>query len=100
MANPGVDPESWGGRKAQQYVQLVAATYGRTCWLCGLPVLANERFTADHVIPRSKGGAVYDLLNLAPAHKHCNESRGNRPAESYDHVEDSTSWFDTAREDA
>lgn len=67
----------WGGRKAIQYVRLTLAEYGTVCWLCGLP----GSNTADHVIPRSKGGAVYDLLNLAPAHKRCNESRGNRTPE-------------------
>lgn len=68
--------EPWGGRKAQQYVALTLETYGRVCWLCGLPGAT----TADHIIPRSKGGAVYDLANLGPAHKRCNESRGNRAA--------------------
>lgn len=69
--------ERWSGRKAQQYVRLTLAEYGTVCWLCGLP----GSDTADHVIPRSKGGAVYNLANLAPAHRPCNESRGNRPAE-------------------
>jgi 5-methylcytosine-specific restriction endonuclease McrA len=79
----------WGGRKAQEYVRLTLQTYGDVCWLCRLPG-AN---TADHVIPRSKGGAVYDLQNLAPAHKRCNESRGNRPPEAYTRIEDGTAYF-------
>lgn len=81
--------ETWGGRKAQQYVELTLSTYGRVCWLCGLPGAT----TADHIIPRSRGGAVYHLANLGPAHKHCNESRGNRPAESYALIEDGLAWF-------
>lgn len=76
LADPSAPTERWGGRKAQQYVKACLETYGSTCWLCGLPG-AN---TADHVIPRSLGGAVYDLANLAPAHKRCNEARGNRPS--------------------
>jgi 5-methylcytosine-specific restriction endonuclease McrA len=76
LADPGAEPEEWGGRKAQEYVALTLTTYGRVCWLCGLPGATS----ADHVIPRSKRGAVYDLRNLAPAHKRCNESRGNRTA--------------------
>jgi 5-methylcytosine-specific restriction endonuclease McrA len=91
LAEPGA-PESWGGRKAQDYVRLTLDTYGRVCWLCGLPG-AN---TADHVIPRSRGGAVYDLNNLGPAHKPCNESRGNRPAVEFELIEDGTAWFTPA----
>ena len=74
-ADPDAPIEQWGGRKAQQFVRLTLAKYGEVCWNCGLP----GSNTADHVIPRSKGGAVYDLDNLAPSHRRCNESRGNRP---------------------
>lgn len=74
LADPELPPQQWGGRKAQQYVRLTLAEYGHVCWLCGLP----GSNTADHVIPRSKGGSVYELANLAPAHRRCNESRGNK----------------------
>jgi 5-methylcytosine-specific restriction endonuclease McrA len=43
------------------------------CWICGLPG-ANS---ADHLIPRSKGGNHSDA-NLAAAHMYCNRQRGNR----------------------
>ncbi|GAA4178970.1 HNH endonuclease signature motif containing protein [Gryllotalpicola koreensis] len=82
----------WGGRKAQEYVQLTLQTYGTVCWLCGLPGATS----ADHVIPRSKGGAVYNLDNLGPAHERCNESRGNRPADTYQLIEDGLAWFSVA----
>lgn len=74
LADPAAPLEKWGGRKAQQYVRACLVTYGTVCWLCGLPGATS----ADHVIPRSKGGACYDLLNLGPSHKRCNEARGNR----------------------
>lgn len=74
LAHPDAKPEVWGGRKAQQYVALTLRTYGTRCWLCGW----KGADSADHVIPRSKGGAVYDLDNLAPSHKSCNYARGNR----------------------
>jgi 5-methylcytosine-specific restriction endonuclease McrA len=73
-ADPQAKPETWGGRKAQEYTRLTLATYGTVCWLCGLPGSTS----ADHVIPRSKGGAVYDLRNLGPSHAKCNYARGNR----------------------
>jgi 5-methylcytosine-specific restriction endonuclease McrA len=92
LADPSAPAEAWGGRKAQEYTQLCLATYGTMCWLCRLPGAT----TADHIVPRSRGGAVYDIRNLGPAHKRCNESRGNRPPEEYDLIEDGTGWFDVA----
>ena len=44
------------------------------CWLCGRPG-AN---TADHVIPRSRGGATLDMNNLKAAHGVCNSRKGTR----------------------
>jgi len=64
----------WGGRRAQQYVQATLSTYGDICIICGLPGADS----ADHVIPRAEGGAVYDLDNLGPAHRRCNYARGKR----------------------
>jgi len=77
MADPGA-VETWGGRKATEYVDKTLATYGWVCWLCGLPITSRKTATADHVIPVSKGGAVYNLDNLGPAHRPCNYARGNR----------------------
>nr|WP_278101906.1 HNH endonuclease signature motif containing protein [Microbacterium proteolyticum] len=48
--------------------------YGDVCIICGRPGSTS----ADHVIPRSKGGAVYDLDNLGPAHERCNYARQDR----------------------
>jgi 5-methylcytosine-specific restriction endonuclease McrA len=45
------------------------------CALCGHPGADS----VDHIIPVSKGGALYDLANLRPAHHDCNSRRGNRP---------------------
>ena len=90
LADPDAPAETWGGRKAQQYVRLTLAEYGTVCCLCGLPGATS----ADHVIPRSKGGAVYDLRNLGPAHKRCNESRGNRDLVDPTYpIEDGTAYF-------
>jgi len=81
--------EVWSGRKAQRWVQLTLDTYGRTCYLCGLPGADS----ADHVIPRSLGGAVFDLANLGPSHRSCNFRRGNRPVEVFDTVESGLAFF-------
>lgn len=82
VADPELPPQQWGGRRAQQWVRKTLAEYGTTCWLCGLPGADS----ADHVIPRSLGGAVYDLANLGPSHRSCNYARGNRPAETFGQI--------------
>lgn len=64
----------WGGRKVTRMRTLVIHTYGRTCWLCNLPIMGTV--SVDHVIPRSKGGTD-DIRNLRPAHPLCNYKRGN-----------------------
>lgn len=78
MADPSLPTETWGGPRAKAFVDLTLETYGWVCWLCGLPITTRATATTDHVIPRSKGGAVYDLRNAGPAHRACNYSRGNR----------------------
>jgi len=76
--DPDAPVEKWGGRKAIEYVQRTLAEYGDICINCGIP----GSNSADHVIPRSQGGAVYDLANLGPSHRGCNYSRQAKPLRS------------------
>lgn len=80
---------AWGGKRAQQFTQLTLETYGRTCWLCGLPGATS----CDHVIARSRGGHPYDLRNAAPAHGRCNYARGNRDVIAADQIVESSVAF-------
>lgn len=73
-ADPDAKVQRWGGRRAQDYTRRTLEVYGDVCIICGRP----GSDTADHVIPRVEGGAVYDLDNLGPAHGRCNSSRGRR----------------------
>lgn len=88
--DPDAPVEKWGGRKAQEYVLRTIAEYGTVCIICGLP----GSNSADHVIPRSEGGAVYDLANLGPAHRGCNYSRQAKPLRSVEiPIENGMSFF-------
>lgn len=62
----------WQGRAAVALTRLCLETYGTTCHLCGEPGAT----TADHVVPRSKGG-THAIANMKPAHMSCNAARGN-----------------------
>lgn len=58
--------------------------HGARCHLCGQVIDLNLKYphplcaTRDHVKPRSLGG-TNAIRNQRPAHKVCNERRGNKP---------------------
>lgn len=61
------------------------------CAICHKPIdldapkntpLAVE---VDHIVPRSRGGALYALENLQLTHHRCNRKKGARMAEDYAH---------------
>lgn len=68
----------WGGRYAQRLTAETLAVKGTTCHLCRRP----GADTADHLIPRSKGGTD-SLDNRAPAHHACNSARGDLPLDEW-----------------
>ena len=47
------------------------------CGICWLPIKDRDELTVDHIIPKSKKGTSL-FNNLQPAHKRCNEQKGNR----------------------
>ena len=88
----------WGGRRVQAFTRLVLQTYGIVCHLCGL----TGATTADHLIPRSKGGAWWDIANARPAHYSCNSARNDldlaewfakRPLRTSPALTPSREWF-------
>lgn len=53
--------------------EALCTSYGRQCLACG----ATEPLTADHVVPRSKGGSL-DISNIQPLCRSCNSAKGDR----------------------
>ncbi|MBF6085286.1 HNH endonuclease [Nocardia cyriacigeorgica] len=70
---------AWGGRRAQALVRLTLDTYGTRCHLCERPPAAT---TADHLVPRSRGGDD-SISNLRPAHQRCNAMRQDMPLDEW-----------------
>ena len=72
------------------------------CKLCNKPIVINSdyarheanidqmAFSWDHVLPKSMGGG-YNLENMQPTHKICNNKRGVKPA--YDEKGNTTIIF-------
>lgn len=70
MSRARVAQPKWSGRYALARTRECLIVHGRICHLCGQPGAT----TADHVVPRSKGGSD-DIANLRPAHFGCNGAR-------------------------
>lgn len=54
----------------------ICALCGTTIWM-DAPPRSPLSWTADHIVPYSRGG-THDIENLREAHYKCNSSRGNR----------------------
>lgn len=79
----GPDPRRANGHRRTQLRRRVAAQ-GRPCALCGGPIDYSLppghplSYELDEIIPVSKGGDPLDPDNVQPAHRICNERRGNK----------------------
>lgn len=71
-----------GSRRRKLRARLKAM--GLPCALCGapidysLPARHPLSFEVDEIIPVSLGGSELEWANLQPAHRICNELKGNR----------------------
>ena len=80
----GPNPRRSNGSRRTRLRARVAAE-GRPCHLCGkeidysLPAGHPMAYELDELVPVSLGGDPYDYANVAPAHRTCNQRRGNRP---------------------
>jgi hypothetical protein len=61
----------------QKYMGLLNS-WGGLCIICGEPFCNPNSVTREHIIPKSKGGSQIQG-NVAPAHFHCNQIKGNMP---------------------
>ncbi len=70
---------------ARRKVRAWLKAQGLPCHICGraidytLPAGHPLSFEVDEIVPVSKGGSPIDRSNVAPAHRICNERRGNKP---------------------
>ena len=80
----GKNPRRQNGARRDALRKRVAAE-GAPCHLCGKPIDYSlpaghpMSFELDEIVPVSKGGDPFAKDNVAPAHRTCNQRRGNRP---------------------
>jgi 5-methylcytosine-specific restriction endonuclease McrA len=66
------------------------ASKDHICAICHKPIdMAAPKFSplsveVDHIVPRSRGGGLYDLENLQLTHTKCNRKKGAKMASDYD----------------
>lgn len=77
------NPRRTNGSRRTKLRTRVAAM-GLPCALCGQPIDYSlpagdpMSYELDEVVPVSKGGDPYDPSNVQPAHRVCNQRKGNR----------------------
>lgn len=80
MAKP--NPRRTNGAKRTALRNRVKAL-GLPCAICGQPIdyslSAGDpmSYELDEIVPVSKGGSPYDFDNVQPAHRICNQQKGN-----------------------
>ena len=78
------NPRRSNGSRRSKLRKQVAAE-GMPCHICGRPINYSlppgdpMSFELDEIIPVSRGGDPLDRGNVAPAHRICNQKRGNKP---------------------
>lgn len=92
MTNRGAaNPRYANGARRRALAARVKAM-GMPCWICGLPIDPMRKagdplsFELDELVPVSKGGSPIDSANVAPAHRCCNQWRGDKPMGRVDAV--------------
>ena len=77
-------PSRYANGHARRKVRAWLKAQGRPCWLCGgpidysLPAGHPMSFEVDEIVPVSRGGSPIDRANVQPAHRICNQMKGNR----------------------
>lgn len=78
-------PSRYANGHARREVRAWLKAQGGPCHICGgaidytLPAGDPMSFEVDEIVPVSRGGSPIDRGNVAPAHRICNEKRGNKP---------------------
>ena len=77
------NPRNSNGSARRALRRRVAAVRA-PCWMCGLPIDYElparhpDSYELDELAPVSKGGDPLDPANVAPAHRRCNQWRGDK----------------------
>jgi 5-methylcytosine-specific restriction endonuclease McrA len=85
MQNPEISGVEYQQGELQGYEirEYLLEKYSRTCVYCGKSGIPLE---VEHIVPKSRGGSD-SVSNLTISCHKCNQKKGNRTAEEFDHPE-------------
>ena len=72
---PSASQRGYGAEWRKISAEVIAEA--TVCHWCSGPFTADDPATADHLVPKARGG-TNDKSNLVGAHRSCNSSRGGR----------------------
>lgn len=81
--------QKWNKTEWAQARKRAIATLDPVCAICHRVIdMEAEPFTplsveVDHIVPRARGGSLYELDNLQLTHSQCNRKKGARMADDY-----------------
>ena len=81
--------QKWNKTEWAQARKRALATLDPVCAICHkyidleAPPFSPLAVEVDHIVPRARGGALYELDNLQLTHSQCNRKKGARMAEDY-----------------
>lgn len=81
----GPNPRKANGSARRKLRDAVRAE-GLPCALCGMPIDYSlpagdpMSYELDEIVPVSKGGSPFERANVQPAHRICNQRKGNKTA--------------------
>lgn len=79
----GPNPRKTNGA-ARRKLRAAVRAEGLPCALCGMPIDYSlpagdpMSYELDEIVPVSKGGSPYERANVQPAHRICNQRKGNK----------------------
>jgi len=88
----------WIGHAKRQARKACFAQNGHTCFWCG----HGAADAVDHLIPRARGGELFDPANLAPIHgargcptcgRICNTEKSDKPLAEAQQLRTSRDWY-------
>lgn len=77
-------PSRYANGNARRKVRAWLKAQTLPCAICGRPIDYSlpagdpMSFEVDEIVPVSRGGSPIDRANVQPAHRICNQRRGNR----------------------
>lgn len=91
------NPRRSNGHRRTQLRNRVRARHD-PCAICGQPIDYDlppgdpMSFELDEIIPVSRGGSPFDIDNVQPAHRICNQRKGNKIGGGQGETRDQLPW--------